>query len=64
MALRMITVSFPLLHMYDAHLFLNSLYTEGVLKGVSSNVSFPKSTWGDESAYVKNFRLRYDVDHG
>lgn len=48
--------------MYDAHFFLNSLYAEGVLKPVIESL-LPKEYLGDESEFVKNFRLRGDVDH-
>ena len=49
--------------MYDAHLFLNSLYLEGVLKGVIESL-LPKEYLTQDSEYVKNYRLRADVDHG
>ena len=49
--------------MYDAHLFLNSLYLEGVLKGVIESL-LPKEYLTQDSECVKNYRLRADVDHG
>lgn len=49
-------------HMYDAHLFLNSLYTEGVLKSVIERL-LPKEYLGSSSAYITNFRLRGTVNH-
>lgn len=48
--------------MYDAHLFLNSLYTEGVMKKAIESL-LPKEYLGETSGYVKNFRLRGDVNH-
>ena len=48
--------------MYDAHLFLNSLYAEGVMKSVIESL-LPKGYLGEEGEGVKNFRLRGDVDH-
>lgn len=49
--------------MYDAHLFLNSLYSEGVLKEVIESL-LPKEYLTQDSERVKNYRLRADVDHG
>lgn len=49
--------------MYDAHMFLNSLYLEGVLKEVIQSL-LPKEYLTQDSEYVKNYRLRADVDHG
>lgn len=48
--------------MYDAHFFLNSLYAEDVLKPVIESL-LPKEYLGSGSEFVKNFRLRSDVDH-
>ena len=49
--------------MYDAHLFLNSLYAEGVLKEVIESL-LPKEYLVMTSECVGNYRLRSDVDHG
>ena len=49
--------------MYDAHMFLNSLYTEGVLKNVIETL-LPMEYLTNNSPRVKNYRLRSDVDHG
>ena len=49
--------------MYDAHLFLNSLYAEGVLKKVIESL-LPKEYLVMTSECVRNYRLRSDVDHG
>lgn len=49
--------------MYDAHMFLNSLYLEGVLKEVIQSL-LPKEYLTQDSECVKNYRLRADVDHG
>ena len=49
--------------MYDAHMFLNSLYTEGVLKNVIESL-LPMEYLTNDSPRVKNYRLRSDVDHG
>lgn len=48
--------------MYDAHLLLNSLYTEGVLKATIESL-LPASYLTKSSEHVMNFRLRSDVDH-
>ena len=54
---------FPESHyMYDAHLFLNSLYTKGVIKKVIESL-LPKEYLTENSDRVKNFRLRSDVNH-
>lgn len=48
--------------MYDAHMFLNSLYAEGVMKDVIESL-LPKEYLTENSNCVKNYRLRSDVDH-
>lgn len=49
--------------MYDAHLFLNSLYSEGIMKEAIESL-LPKEYLGETSECVKNYRLRAEVDHG
>lgn len=49
-------------HMYDSHLFLNSLYSEGILKDVIERL-LPKEYLKADSLYVKNYRLKKDIDH-
>lgn len=48
--------------MYDAHLFLNSLYSEGVLKEVIESI-LPMEYLTENSERVQHYRLRADVDH-
>lgn len=58
---------FPGSHpMYDAHMFLNALYTEKSTPLSIKNFIlkiFGHDYLGEETAYVKNFRLRSDVTH-
>ena len=49
-------------HMYDAHLFLNSLYGKGVMRRAIESL-LPKEYLTENSDRVKNFRLRSDVNH-
>jgi serine/threonine protein kinase len=49
--------------MYDTHLFLNSLYSEGIMKEAIESL-LPKEYLGETSERVKNYRLRAEVDHG
>jgi hypothetical protein len=48
--------------MYDAHLFLNSLYAEGILKEAIETL-LPKEYLVNDSSSVRNYRLRADVNH-